>query len=73
MPEPNVFMYSAAVSACEKGQVWQQACVLLVQMVAERLPSSIVALGAAISACEKGAEWQQALILLAQIGSRRLQ
>ena len=56
---------SAAISACEKGQQWQQALSLLAVMhLTFALPEVIFLFTqAVISACEKGQQWQQALCL----------
>ena len=60
---PDIIVYNAAISACEKGGQWQQALNLFRAMPkAKAIPDSI-SYNAAISACEKGSQWQQALNL----------
>ena len=56
---------SAAISACEKGQQWQQALSLLAVMHQTFALPEVTSYSAVISACEKGQRWQQALCLLA--------
>ena len=46
--------YSAAISACEKGQIPSQATHLLQEMSLGGLLPDVIASSAAISACEKG-------------------
>ena len=46
--------YSAAISACEKGQIPSQATHLLQEMPLGGLLPDVIASSAAISACEKG-------------------
>ena len=51
-PLPNVITYSAAVSACEKGQTPQQALHLLQELQLRGLLANVITYSAAISACE---------------------
>ena len=51
---PNVVTYSAAISACGKGQKPQQALHLLQELQLRGLLQDVVTYSAAISACEKG-------------------
>ena len=57
----NVISYSAAISACEKGQHWQRALELLEDRRAAGITSNVISYSAAISACEKRQQWQAAL------------
>ena len=50
----NVITYSAAISACEKGQKPQQALHLLQELQLRGLLPNVTTYSAAISACEKG-------------------
>merc|ERR1712070_915880 len=50
--EPNVVSYSAAISACEKGQQWEDALSLLDDVQGSFLVPDVVSFNAAISACE---------------------
>ena len=61
---PDVIIYSAAVTACEKAMSWQQALRILSSMEAAKVLADVVACSAAISACEKCGKWQEALHLL---------
>ena len=56
--------YSAAVSACEKGQKPQQALHLLQELQLRGLLPNVITYNAAVSACEKGHKPQQALHLV---------
>ena len=69
---PNVFHYSAAISACEKGGQWQRALALLGEMRAARVVPDVITFNAAISACEKGGQWQRALALLDEMRAARV-
>ncbi|CAJ1396500.1 unnamed protein product [Effrenium voratum] len=60
---PNVFTFSGAVSACEKGE-WLVALLLLETMKAARVVPNMVSFNAAISASEKALQWPCALALL---------
>ena len=53
--EVNVISYSAAISACEKGGLWQQAMFLLFQMGHNDLEADVISYSAAVSSWEKGA------------------
>ena len=48
----NVIFYTAAFSACERGQRWQQALGLLAVMQRSAVLSVVISCGVAISACE---------------------
>ena len=61
---PNVITYSAAISACEKGQKPQQALHLLQELQLRGILPDVITYSAAISACEKGQKPQTALHLL---------
>jgi len=49
-----VSSYSSAISACEKGQQWEQALNLLPEMRRSWLEPNVISYSSAISACEKG-------------------
>ena len=50
----NVISYNSAISACEKGQQWEQVSSLLQEIWRSWLDPKVVSYGAAISACEQG-------------------
>ena len=58
---PDVMSYSAAISACENGKQWEEACALLQEMLHRSLTTGVVGHSAALSACEKAKHWDQAL------------
>ena len=60
----DIITYSAAISACEKGQQWQRAMDFLGQVRAAGMVLNVITYSAAISACEKGGQWDRALSLL---------
>ena len=60
--------YSAAISACEKGQLWKKALGILDDMIDRGVQPEAITFNAAISACEKGHQWQKALTLLDDMG-----
>ena len=50
--EPNAVSYIATISACEKGQQWQQTSINLSQeMWRSQLESDVVGFNVATSAC----------------------
>ena len=51
---PNVSIYNAAISACKKGLLHQQAVRLLRAMWRHAIVSDVSIYNAATSACEKG-------------------
>ncbi|CAJ1362132.1 unnamed protein product, partial [Effrenium voratum] len=64
VPQPNAFVYSAAISACERSHCWQHALQLLEDMGQRRVRADVVCCGGLLSACEKGQQWPGALQLL---------
>ena len=56
-------LYNAAISACEKGEQWQQALDLFVVEQSVELLPDVITCNTSI-ACEKRERWQQALGLL---------
>ena len=51
---PDVVSCNAAMSACEKGEQWEEALRLLEELPHRSLMPSVVSCSAAMSACEKG-------------------
>ena len=54
----DVIIYSAAISACEKGGRWQQALTLFLDMPQANINPNVVSYNAAISACQKGGQME---------------
>ena len=50
----NIITYSAANSACEKGEQWRNALELFARMQGGSVQRTSITYGAAISALEKG-------------------
>merc|ERR1712137_1450706 len=61
---PNTITYNAAISACEKGEQWQEALRLLNELKKTNIAPDTITYSAAISGCQKGWQWQEALRLL---------
>ncbi|CAE8614882.1 unnamed protein product, partial [Polarella glacialis] len=70
--EVNVYHFSAAISACEKGGQWQQALNLLSLMPEASVAPNEITYNATMSACEKGGQWQLALSLLSLMPEARV-
>ena len=54
---PDVITYNAAISACEKGEQWQQVLRILAEMRSVSVLPDVITYNAAISACEKSEQW----------------
>ena len=67
---PNVITYSAAISACEKGQQPRSAMNLLTAMQPQDLAPNVITYSALISACTKGGQWEHAPELLAGLATK---
>merc|ERR1719383_228990 len=63
MIRKDTILYNSAITACEKGQLWQKALMLFREMGQVRIAADTVSYSAAISACEKGANPLTALAL----------
>ena len=62
--ELDLILYSAAISACERGGLWKRALQLLDEMQHRGIEPNVISFSAAISACEKGEQWERGLQLL---------
>ena len=69
---PNTITYNALISACAKGEQWQEALRLLDEMKKNNIAPDTITYSALISACEKGGEVQQGLNLLDELESKSL-
>eukprot|EP00434_Breviolum_minutum_P000045 symbB.v1.2.000038.t1/scaffold12.1/size699752/18 len=58
---PDVIIYSAAISSCEKGLQWEVALSLFNSLEHRKVKPDLIIYSAAISACEKGLQWGLAL------------
>ncbi|CAK9051381.1 unnamed protein product [Durusdinium trenchii] len=65
-------IYSAAISACGKGQQWQQAIFLIARLQDQQLEADVVAYSATMSGCAKAGQWQQALLCLDALRGQQL-
>lgn len=63
----NIITYSAAISACGRGQEWQHALRLLTQLWDWHLEANVITYNAGITACEKGSQWHIALKLMEEL------
>jgi len=66
---PDVFTYSAAISACDKSQQHQHALQLVRAMQRHAIVPDVVAYSAAISACGKYQQHQRAYIAYVRCGA----
>eukprot|EP00439_Symbiodinium_sp_Y106_P066873 s250_g10.t6 len=63
--DSEVYLFNAAISACEKSEVeWVAALQLLALASCEHVQSDVVTFSATLSACEKPGKWRHALDLL---------
>ena len=63
----DTITYTAAISACEKGQQWTLALDLLRQMTHEGIGKNTITCSAAVSACDEGQQGALALDLLSEM------
>ncbi|CAK0846814.1 unnamed protein product [Prorocentrum cordatum] len=71
--EPDVFSYSAGISACKNCGQWQRALSLFDDMCEARVERDAISYNAGISACEQGEQWQRALSLFCELWQVRLE
>ncbi|CAE8586321.1 unnamed protein product [Polarella glacialis] len=62
--QPSLMAWIAMLSACEKGERWQEAVNLLETLHGSGLEACAPVRSVVISACEKARKWQHALCLL---------
>ena len=62
--DSQCYQLQRSISACEKGEQWQHALLLLEDICRAGVTLYVISFSAAISACEKGGQWQHALSLL---------
>merc|ERR1712107_544436 len=60
----NSITYNSCISACEKGQAWQQAMILLSQMPQSTIVADTITYNTTTSACAGAVQWQLALFML---------
>ncbi|CAK0863571.1 unnamed protein product [Prorocentrum cordatum] len=65
--------YGAGVSACDRGNQWQRALVLLSEMREAGLEADGITCSAGISACANGEQWQPALVLLSAMQDAKME
>ena len=62
--QADLWIYSAAMNACGRGEQWQQSVALLSKMQQDQLDADIIAYSTVISSCAKSGQWEQALMFL---------
>ena len=67
---PDTTSYSAAISACEKGE--QELALELLRECKTWTTPDTISYSAAISACEKDGQWQHAFALLQSMCEERI-
>ena len=70
--QKDAITYSAAISACEKGNEWEKALVLFASIHQAKLQIGTTVSSATISACGKGSEWVRAIQLLGTMAQDRI-
>ncbi|CAK0834650.1 unnamed protein product [Prorocentrum cordatum] len=66
--EPNAITHcSAGASACEKGNPWQQALLLLSETREVKSEPDVISYSTGIRAYDEGDQWQRSLALLGQM------
>eukprot|EP00435_Cladocopium_sp_Y103_P047348 s100_g13.t2 len=65
--QPDVVVYNSCISACGKGQQWENAMILLEELQSENVRPTQVTFNAALSACQKTGLWQLAIHLKVQM------
>ena len=65
--EPNIYTYTSAISACEKGRQCDLALELLAEMKGRAIEPNVISYNAAISACGVGRRPERALELLTEM------
>ncbi|CAK0891922.1 unnamed protein product [Prorocentrum cordatum] len=71
--ELDVIIYSAGISAFEKGGEWQRALSLLSEMREAKVEPNVISYNAGISAYEKGKQWQRALALVSKMREAKVE
>lgn len=65
--QPNVRVYTMAITSCARGRQWVDAIALLREMEEVGSMPNVVSYGAAIHACANANKWEQALELLREM------
>ena len=71
--KPTQVLYSAALSACAKGEQWSLGLQLLETLHAERARADTAVYNGAISMCAKAQQWQHSLALFDGLNSESLE
>ena len=69
--EFDAFRFNATISACKRGEQWQQDLGMQTKMQQQQAELDAINFNAAISACEKDERWQQCLDAQAGLQPRR--
>ncbi|CAE7395616.1 PORA [Symbiodinium necroappetens] len=65
----NVIVYSAAITACTRGEQWPDAVAIFDRMQSRQVDSDLVACNAAMAAFGAGGRWLRSLLMLPPVGS----
>ncbi|CAK0869099.1 unnamed protein product [Prorocentrum cordatum] len=65
--------YNVVISACGKGEQWQQTLALLSGMREAKMEPDVISYSATISACGEGEQWLRALVLLRELWEAELE
>jgi len=60
-------LYAAAITACERSGLWQQALELHSEMARKAVPLNVVSYNAAMASFARGARWQSAVALMEEV------
>lgn len=61
--QPDIYSFTSAISACEGGNEWERALLLLKQAM-EELKVNAFALSSVVSACAKTSSWRMSIEVL---------
>ncbi|CAE7944343.1 unnamed protein product [Symbiodinium necroappetens] len=71
--QPDMILYGAVMSACERARQWRRALAAFVEAKAQGLEPGLVATSIAITAYGRGALWEKSIEALRQLSDNDLQ